>query len=75
MGRQTKLTASQHEEIRAAVTQREFLRKRIEADKLRIRRLSRKALAARYDVNIRTIDRVLSGDPYGSIKPECLSHS
>lgn len=77
MGRQTKLTTSQHEEIRAAVAEREELlegarrwHQAAKRAKQRADRLSRKALSHRYGVNPRTIDRVLSGEPYGSVKPE-----
>ena len=77
MGRHTKLTASQHAEIRATVAEREFLTKRVNELQREIRqtkrciaKLQRTQLAYRYGVNPRTIERVLSGDPYGSIKPE-----
>jgi hypothetical protein len=83
MGRQTKLTASQHDEIRAAVREREFLvkhiaelKQKITQTKHRIDRLTIKQLGHRYGVNPRTIERVLSGEPYGSVKPEpASSHS
>jgi hypothetical protein len=83
MGRQTKLTASQHAAIRAAAKEREELlegarRFQQAAKRLKQRadRLSRKALIHRYGVHPRTIDRVLSGEPYGSVKPEpASSHS
>lgn len=83
MGRQTKLTASQHEEIRAAAAEREYLIERvrqlqreIHQAKHRIDRLTLKQLSHRYGVNRRTIERVLSGEPYGSVKPEpASSHS
>lgn len=67
MGRQTKLTASQHEEIRAAIKEREFLanrvkelRQQIRQTKHRIAGLSNKQLGHRYGVNPRTIERVQS---------------
>jgi ribosomal protein S25 len=70
MGRQTKLTASQHEEIRAAFRERQLLLDRAKADRQRARRITMKGLARRYGVNPRTIGRVMSGEPYGSVKPE-----
>lgn len=77
MGRQTKLTASQHAAIRAAAAEREELlegarrfREAAKRAKQRADRLSRKALSHKYGVNPRTIDRALSGEPYGSVKPE-----
>jgi ribosome-binding protein aMBF1 (putative translation factor) len=80
MGRQTKLTASQHAEIRAAAKEREELldgarrfRQAAKRAQQRADRLSRKALSHRYGVNPRTIDRVLRGEPYGSVKPEPAS--
>lgn len=83
MGRQTKLTASQHEEIRAVRTERERLLQHIEdlerqiaRTRLQADRLTKKRLAIRYNVNPHTIERVLSGEPYGSVKPEpATSHS
>lgn len=76
MGRQTKLTAAQHEEIRAAVKEREFLRKRMKQDRHRLHRLTTRQLSLRYSVTPTTIRLVLSGYVYGSIKPEpCSSGS
>ena len=64
MGRRTKLTAAQHAEIRDALRERSFLRKRIEQDRERLRQLRSSALADRYGVCDGTIKRILFGDPY-----------
>jgi hypothetical protein len=73
----TKLTATQHEEVRAAGKEREFLinrivenEKQIRKDKRRLTWLTKKQLGLRYGVSPGTISRVLSGEPYRYIKDE-----
>jgi len=70
VGRRTKLTASQHEEIRATVKERCFLARRIVLDKLRIKELSQVQLAKRYGVGEYVIRRILGHGYYVNVRPE-----
>jgi hypothetical protein len=72
VGRRTKLTAEQHEQIRSSPHERAFLAKRIAADKRRMRELSGPAMARRFSVCLTTIRRVMSGDPYVNVADESI---